>query len=512
MNNNLLMQTAGSNPNTADLRMEKRAIAHILCGGSPASWSALDPDCFTSPALRLIYEAANRIADQGRTPDLLAVFKELDPDNPTLHKLAGQGGPSSNLADYLAGLAIDGEMFPVEAAGAISRLLELRDTRNAKNALKQAYKSLEDGKDASETGEALIDELKRISGGAGAGMINARRVDLTADVPGGKPLIVRGEDTIVQLGDLILVSGLAKSGKTAILSPLEAAALGGDPRDCLGFELAEDFGPVRVEHFDTEQHPNQAQRVGRRIQRLAGKPERENNPNFFMYALRGESPDNQRKFCIQAMRQDRPSLIVIDGVADLIEDFNDVKESNAIVAKLMAMALELNAAIVCVLHLNPTNSDKRPNDGGKARGHLGTILYNKCGMEITIKASDTTSDCLRGVRFRHSRWAKPEDFAFTIGADGVPTLATPQPVSLKNLDNLKAAFVSVLNVGETVSYTPLVNKLVAHLGIKDRTAKDKIAKALKAGILNKTENGFYHLPSLEIFDRTENDESQDGWL
>lgn len=64
-------------------------------------------------------------------------------------------------------------------------------------------------------------------------------------------------------------------------------------------------------------------------------------------------------------------MAVIDGVADLLEDFNDVGQSSEIINSLMRLSAENDVAIINVLHTN-----KRKDDSDM-KGHLGTLLLQK---------------------------------------------------------------------------------------------------------------------------------------
>ena len=78
------------------------------------------------------------------------------------------------------------------------------------------------------------------------------------------------------------------------------------------------------------------------------------------------------------IRRDRPDIIFIDGIRDLVFDFNDIKECTIIVNWIMFLVDKYNCHISLVLHQNPSDSNS------KGRGHLGTELDNKCESAIVV--------------------------------------------------------------------------------------------------------------------------------
>ena len=63
-------------------------------------------------------------------------------------------------------------------------------------------------------------------------------------------------------------------------------------------------------------------------------------------------------------------MLIIDGVADLCADVNNIEKSNELVSALMRISQQQNVHIICVIHQN----------FGSAKlgtGHLGSALREK---------------------------------------------------------------------------------------------------------------------------------------
>lgn len=76
-------------------------------------------------------------------------------------------------------------------------------------------------------------------------------------------------------------------------------------------------------------------------------------------------------------------MIVIDGIADYIQDVNDPESSNAIVAYFEKLAIKYACPIICIVHTNP-GSDKE-------RGHLGSQLQRKSESVLMVETDNDIS-------------------------------------------------------------------------------------------------------------------------
>lgn len=166
----------------------------------------------------------------------------------------------------------------------------------------------------------------------------------------------------------------------AILAAYMEAASPTGTCDALGFEATYSVG-AKILHFDTEQSLYDAYRlVERAVARFGGA-----FPQGLLesYSLAGFSAQYLRE-CIRLKTAEVAgstglSLVLIDGVADLILDVNDQGLSNTLVADLHRLAIEYKCAIICVLHENPNQ------DGGKMRGHLGSQLERKAESNLRLR-------------------------------------------------------------------------------------------------------------------------------
>ena len=87
------------------------------------------------------------------------------------------------------------------------------------------------------------------------------------------------------------------------------------------------------------------------------------------YALRTINYKQRMRFIEYTLEQNKGNngLVVIDGIADLVSDVNNLEESNLCVQKIMELSAKYDCHIITVIHSNYGTD--------KATGHLGSFLY-----------------------------------------------------------------------------------------------------------------------------------------
>ncbi|HEY5590664.1 MAG TPA: mobilization protein [Paludibacter sp.] len=203
---------------------------------------------------------------------------------------------------------------------------------------------------------------------------------------------------IMTRGNFSLFKGQAKSRKT-FGSSMIAASLAYD------IKLYDTFIPnmkgKTTLFIDTEQSEYHVYRFVNSVVNLSGFDGQ--HPNFRALCLRPFETAMRLKI-VEFLIYNAKNLgyVVIDGIRDLIKDFNSLDESTMICDKLLKWTKEKNIHISVVLHENPS----RDGSMNKARGHLGTELANKAETVIGFEKSKEDkretiirSDDTRGEEF-----------------------------------------------------------------------------------------------------------------
>lgn len=201
-------------------------------------------------------------------------------------------------------------------------------------------------------------------------------------------------------GDLIAISGKEKCGKTTACRILSTILLRGEYE---GFTALEKN--LRILWIDTEQARVSTRTVSRAIDMMCNFQPTSDQIRFLN--LREWGDKASMRLVLQVMFNEfRPDFVILDGIRDFIEDFNDVCQSADIVLEVMRLSSgisdeeakekKLNArmpcSIVCILHQN------KPKDDNNMRGHLGTELANKAG-----EVWESTRDADGLFRFTQTR-------------------------------------------------------------------------------------------------------------
>ena len=205
----------------------------------------------------------------------------------------------------------------------------------------------------------------------------------------------RGGVPFADVGELHLVSGKPGNGKTGLMSQLEATTLSGQFGGMAGRkvkhrirndqgEMTEQEIPARLLHIDTEQGKDDTIAFKNRVCSMAGMSSDEAKQHFFILRLRDteKAVDRWRKI-LKAIYVVRPTDIFIDGLLDIVEDYNDQKECQPIIRKCMMLATEYDASLWAVLHENPMVD--------KLVGTLGSIAQRKVSeifVVIKVKQSE----------------------------------------------------------------------------------------------------------------------------
>jgi len=209
-------------------------------------------------------------------------------------------------------------------------------------------------------------------------------------------------------GNFSFIQAPPKHKKTFLVSLLSAAYLG-DQTPYSKHIKGHREGRC-VLHFDTEQGKFHAQRVFRRPLDMTGL----DKECYHTFGLRSFSHE-ERLCAIEYALYSYPNvgLVIIDGIADLVSDVNNIDESNRVVGKIMKWSEELNCHIITVIHTNFNTN--------KPTGHLGSALEKKTETQMQISSIEDSN--LMEVSCRSSRGRGFAPFNFYINKYSFPVIS-----------------------------------------------------------------------------------------
>ena len=333
------------------------------------------------------------------------------------------------------------------------------------------------------------------------------------------------------LGGIQALSGQKKNGKTFVLAQLMAAILSeGKERTqqyLAGLQVPDrtirylrektndpHYLPT-VLYVDTEMEKLNSAKVLRRVHWLCDWQMDVPNDRFHVLWLRGvtDVKDSEGKVAERAYAKRyrlirmaiemlHPDAVFIDGIRDIIGDFNDNAESAQLVGELMALAEQQGICIWNTLHMNPRPGN---DDESKMRGHLGTELGNKItDTLVSIKSKQSDGTVTFTVKQNDARGKDMEDWKFEVtdaaGALGVPRIfgggefINDEDTKRKREADDYFSRYPWTAIGAT--YTDLEKFLRSKGVTSGRKISDLFNVASEAGIIYKSDKRKYHYAGL----------------
>lgn len=227
-------------------------------------------------------------------------------------------------------------------------------------------------------------------------------------------------------GNISLIKGEEKARKSFLKSMILSSAIGGASNNynndlIKGHDLADKW----ILDLDGEQDEYYTWLNGIRIPKMVGAlPD-----NYVVKKLREKNPKIRNQYLewifMESEYRNNIGICSIDGYVDFVNNFNDQNESSEFTQQLMSYSSKANCHIMGILHLNPGTT--------KARGHLGTILQQKCESVVTITDGGDHST----VHCQRARGTKFNDLTLTIDNDWLPHIEEDNSIVVENDDIFK---------------------------------------------------------------------------
>ena len=251
------------------------------------------------------------------------------------------------------------------------------------------------------------------------------RITAASQIPPHEFLFTWNGTPCFARGELVAVTGKAKSGKTylnsILMSAASAASHGNRVVEGMKVESLTDHflgltrmseKPLRVVWIDTEQSEDTTCEILRdRIGSMTGIMPDDNL--YHVFNLRKIKWQDRMLMVLSAIAICQPDLVIFDGIRDVVGDINDYTEAQNTIGQLLRVASEYHTCIVCVLHQNKAVEDKT------LRGALGTELQNKSFETYECsKDQDTRIFTIRQTATR--KYDMPNKIQFCLDVNGLP--------------------------------------------------------------------------------------------
>lgn len=304
------------------------------------------------------------------------------------------------------------------------------------------------------------------------------------------------------LGGVHNITGQSGNGKTMTIAQFIATILCGEFGN-LRYELTDDDRPKRVLYIDTEMEKDNTIALKNRVLTMAGRDISGQYDDFIIEMYRNmdevQALDSKGKpildkhgrptyinpaivrwrKTLKAIWQYKPTVVFIDGVIDVVADFNDNIECQELIFKCMKLASHYDISLWCVLHQNP--------GGEKLVGHLGSFLERKVTDVIQTKKikDDKTGDVTFEVKQKKARSQDFPDWKFRVlpvDSWGRPEqLEMPQPIVGDHVELVEKWLDDVKDIIEW----PATRKTIKEVAIKPHQTNKPKQDADLQMLLNK---------------------------
>jgi len=211
-------------------------------------------------------------------------------------------------------------------------------------------------------------------------------------------------------GNFSVISAPPKTKKTFLVSLLASVYLCN--KNNFGGNIKGHRQNSNLIHIDTEQGKWHAQKVFKRVLDMCNSDYSEFYHTFGLRTINYKTRIEFIEYCLEHKVQNT-GLLIIDGIADLVSDVNNLEECNACVQKLMEWSANYKCHIMCVIHSN-FGSDKMT-------GHLGSFIEKKTETQIQLEANTVNKEWVT-VKCKKSRGYSFDTFSFKVNEIGLPEI------------------------------------------------------------------------------------------
>ena len=247
-------------------------------------------------------------------------------------------------------------------------------------------------------------------------------VDLSEEISKPETLLSIGQheykgkfyDTpIMTAGEFSAIVAVSKSKKSFLKSALLGSYIGGASSVNFPNIKTHRDKDYTILDFDTEMGKYYAQRAFRRVLELVSQPY-ENYKSYVTRHLTSLERLQLIDYCLKnqsELYKEKVKLVSIDGIADLVDNTNDIVMSKEASDFIMKWTYEYNIHITTVIHKSGLT--------GKPLGHMGTYVLKKAE---TVFDLDLQEDKSVLVTNPYSRGYSFEPFTFDIDKNALPYL------------------------------------------------------------------------------------------
>lgn len=309
------------------------------------------------------------------------------------------------------------------------------------------------------------------------------------EYPQKLPIITIQGRTIATESNFINLTGLPKTFKTSILFKFIESAL--TQKNVLDIEVNIKKTDLVI-CIDTEQGKSE---YYRQIKNLKKNMRVNKLPaNFKSYLFRKYEPDVIIQSIYEIVSTQKPKILLIDNLTELVFNPNDLIESKKIIQFLKKITAEFNLVVVALLHLGKQNL--------MSLGSLGSYADRGCQSSLKlVHDKETNIITLDATLMRSDKYFEPigitydNDLHDFVKCDAVVKKPNSKKFILQNItdtehkDRLRIIFMQ----SKTMGYNELIDAITKMYGIGLNIAKQQIMPYLRGNEFIVNEEGIYKI-------------------
>lgn len=280
-------------------------------------------------------------------------------------------------------------------------------------------------------------------------------------------IITKDSKPVLNTGNFIQLTGQAKTCKTSVLMELTKSLIDGKSR--LGFDFTKCPTDKEVVYINTELSAYDLWEFHEKILKEIGSTRDHPNLKFF------DAQSMGKDLILQSLKDyfttGKPFVVLIDGIVDFVEDFNNQRESKNVVDLILSSCKQHSCAMILTLHQNPSTFST------KSRGHLGTFIEQKAkGTLCTFKNK-------KGFKLKGEKLRSCPDFIinFNWTEAGLELATSPEVNNKSNMlalvnggskTELIKEYIKLYSVTKPTAYN-LLNELIQENKIVEEKISDR---------------------------------------
>ncbi len=233
-------------------------------------------------------------------------------------------------------------------------------------------------KSPMDAGRAILDEVMNQPSEDAKRMAElvAMRIKSNPLLPPAKTILSVDDVSVIEAGDMYLIKGKPKSGKSSVLKAFICAIVLGQRGRVKAF-----IKNLKILYIDTEQKPQDCQSILLYVKQMTGCSDEYLDEHIVLFSVRKRERNLLTDDLAFLVNIWKPNLIILDGAADFVNSFNDEVECTTFVHRLLCIVEENDCALIGLIHEN------KAADDFNAKGHLGSQFQQKSALIIETIAT-----------------------------------------------------------------------------------------------------------------------------